>query len=80
MQVKQHVEESGTGGDWAVRLSASQVAGASKRKHISLIMYLGDEGERGWTVMPDGEVGGWVGGSMRLIGTLMAWDIFNRHD
>ena len=60
-QVKQHSEESGIGGDWAVRLSASRVLGrGTARKRISLVMYLGDEGVAkppGWNVMPEGEVG-----------------------
>ena len=58
--VKQSSEESGVGGDWAVRLSASRVPGrGAPRKRISLVMYLGDEGipkAPGWDVMPDGEV------------------------
>ena len=63
--VKQTTEESGAGGDWAVRLSASRVPGrGSPRKRISLVMYLGDEGvpkAPGWDVMPDGEVRGQMG-------------------
>lgn len=59
--MKQSGEESGTGGDWAVRLSASRVSGRDvpKGKRISLVMYLGDEGVAkppGWSVMPEGEV------------------------
>ena len=64
--MKQSGEDSGTGGDWAVRLSAERVAGrGAPRKRISLVMYLGDEGVArppGWSVMPEGEVGRWDGG------------------
>ena len=69
LQVKQSGEDSGTGGDWAVRLSAERVPGrGAPRKRISLVMYLGDEGVArppGWSVMPEGEVGRWDGAVKR---------------
>eukprot|EP00195_Chlamydomonas_chlamydogama_P007994 CAMPEP_0202898164 /NCGR_PEP_ID=MMETSP1392-20130828/6754_1 /ASSEMBLY_ACC=CAM_ASM_000868 /TAXON_ID=225041 /ORGANISM="Chlamydomonas chlamydogama, Strain SAG 11-48b" /LENGTH=860 /DNA_ID=CAMNT_0049584015 /DNA_START=924 /DNA_END=3506 /DNA_ORIENTATION=- len=78
--VKHFGEESGTGGDWAVRilvsravLTQAQIAkgtrpGSSKR--VSLVMYLGDEEapRTPWRVLPQGEPEDLKEGSMLVTG------------
>lgn len=61
-QLRHRSKDSGTGGDWAVRVAARRVRGGP-RKRISLVMYIGDEAPPTWPpwkVMP-----GWSAGRGR---------------
>ncbi|GLC49260.1 hypothetical protein PLESTB_000199900 [Pleodorina starrii] len=62
--------ESGPGGDWSVRLQLARVPGIpSRRRRISVVMYLGDEDapRQPWQVLPDGEVADLRSGPATLV-------------